>query len=128
MPRTSEKARIVHQLHDIWLSNTIVKSLFDDRDDLSLFFTFLAPLTAERLQISRDANLDLYSAALDNPVFSNINPNNLPESWCESNEEGFGQDLIEVIELLGLGIPIIRYLMLREPIPCSEYMFNHHVC
>jgi len=130
MPRTSEKARIVHQLDDIWLSNTIVESLFDDRDDLSLFFTFLAPLTAKRLQISRDANLDLYSALLDNPVFSNVNPNNLPESWCGSNEEGFGEDLMEVIELLGLGISMIRYFMPRdsEPIPCSEYMFNHHVC
>ena len=128
MPRTSEKARIVHQLHDIWLSNTIVESLFDDKDDLSLFFTFLAPLTAEQLQISKSANLDLYSALLDNPVFSNVNPDNLPESWCGSNEEGFGEDLMEVIDLLGLGIPMIRYFMPREPIPRSEYMFNHHVC
>jgi len=127
MPRTSEKARIIHQLHDIWLSNTIVESLFDNSDDLSLFFIFLKPLTAERLQTSRDSNLNHYSALLDNPVLSSVNPNNLPESWCGSNEEGFGEDIMEVIELLGLGVPMIRYFMPREPIPRSEYMFNHHV-
>jgi len=78
---------------------------------LSLFFTFLKPLTAERLQTLRDSNLNHYSALLDNPVLSSVNPNNLPESWYRRNEEGFGEDIMEVIELLGLEVPMIRYFM-----------------
>jgi len=43
-------------------------------------------------------------------------------------QSGLEKELGEGIEILGIVIAGIRYLAPREPIPCSEYLFNYHVC
>ncbi|KAG0136985.1 hypothetical protein HOY82DRAFT_535859 [Tuber indicum] len=114
MPHTSEKARITHQLHDIWLSNTIIQALFDTNDNLSIFFKCFKPLTYDQQQLkpdtSGDHDLSLFSSLLDNPITTDFNSDNLLEMRLGEEESVLGQDVMEVIELLGMGIPMIRYL------------------
>ncbi|KAG0136998.1 hypothetical protein HOY82DRAFT_598017 [Tuber indicum] len=129
MPRTSEKARITYQLGDIWLSNAIVQMIFNTSDDLSLFFKCFKSFVHNQKYTKRDVstNLEIASTLLESSVTTNFNGEIRSEMGVEDSDDGFGKDEMEVIELLAMGVPAIRYLMPRDPIPRSEFMFNHHI-
>lgn len=133
MPRISEKFKIACHLKDLWLSNTIMDNVFDNSNEILLLLKYLGPhsqSSREFLQLpSAQTAIDVrqFLIILDEPEISSILIGEGPEACLESEESGLGKEIEEIIEFLGLSIPAIRYLMPREPIPRSDYMFQHHV-
>ena len=145
MPRISPKTQLLFQLRDIWLANSILTILFSE-DDFELLKQILFASGGHRgrgggvgdweggsgAEGYRRRGIEGSAGGLGWPVLD-LDEDTLIEDqgsvgsdWTTSKDV-MDAEVLEMVELLLLGIPRIRYLAPREPIPRSEYLFNSHV-
>jgi len=145
MPRTSEKAKLLSQLRDLWLANSILTNLFGE-DDFDLLKEILFVSRGQGQVLDRGGSLGAQLGLvgflgggveggvevsswllLDLEEEKIIEGEVMGTNW-ENTGDILDAEVVEAIKILLLGIPRIRYLAPREPIPQSKYLFNYHVC
>ena len=114
MPSISQKALLSQLLENIWLSQRLV-DLLPCSESFDLISQLLLPSgISSEVQMSSG-----YLAAAET--------GELFYEQVIGEEGGSGDEMDEVIEVLGVIIPEIRYLSPRTPIPRSVYLFTHLV-
>ncbi|KAG0644284.1 hypothetical protein HOY80DRAFT_1076791 [Tuber brumale] len=121
MPRTSLKAKLTCELQDLWFSNTILGFFFNSHDLSIIFEVLLGELEQRKnftVQISpplknHSPTEQLLFCVYNLGSFEQVGRNKV--RLDESGEEGLKEDIMEGVELLGLGISAVRYLSPRDP-------------
>jgi len=145
MPQTTKKAKLLSQLRDLWLANSILTNLVGE-DDFDLLKGILFASRGQEHVFDRGVSMGVQLSSVGFlggggeggvEVSSWLLLHSGEEKIIEgevmgTNWENMGNildaEVVKAIEILLLGIPRIRDLAARQPIPHSEYLFNYHVC
>jgi len=124
MPQISQKALLSQLLQDIWLWQRLVDLLPYSESFDAISQVLLPSGNSHDVQMRSAYPATIEIAELfyegEGSAFELIN-------GIIGEREGGGDEMDEVIEVLGVIIPEIRYLSPRTPIPLSVYLFTHLV-